>query len=512
MTKRAIPIIIVLFSLMMVGIIAVQGWWIIRSLKLNEQAFDAAVYRSLEGVVAQTAKMENYTLVKKETDRDSIINIISKQKIAAIKHLPKVKSVNTEAFSYTTDEYDGIESHASITIQVGNNGKKMTIISDGKGGPAIINESGPQNEVININARLQDIDTMLQKMVMLKTYDSISLKPTEIDSILGVQLRQNGLPWQRVDIALMEKNKKYLYKSSTFGDTLNSFRVNLYPNDVFGRNVQLVTVFPDKFKQVRAGIWWAFLLSILFTTAMLFLFMYSIGLLIRHKSLLAIKNDFISQMSHEFKTPLAGISIGADMISEKGDKMSMEQITKVAHSIKEQTNRLNKDVSSVLLSALVDEKPVRIMEPFNLVDVIKSIVAEFSLVLESKNAKVETHFDREDIILMGDKALWAKVISNLLDNSLKFSKESPYIKVNASVAGNKAILEVSDNGIGISKNDLSRIFEKFYRSNYMSQSNIQGFGLGLSFVKKVVDTQGGTVRAASEEGTTIFIEIPLQHG
>ena len=519
---------------MLIGIIGIQAWWINRSLKLNEQAFDAAVYRSLEGVVSQTEKKENYALIKQDFGRDSIMNILGKQKISTVKpHKSKVYS--TASFSYSGDFGDKDFDNASVKVEVGKNGKKVTIVANGKAAeiinkkdielaevqndknvtivsnddaPEIINTEGDE-EVININKKLQNLDTLIQKMVSFKSYDSLSVTPADIDSLLHTQLKQNHLPLQ-FNFALSGNKGHLSFKSTAFQSTPATYNVSLYPNDVFGRNVHLMVNFPGKFKQISAGIWWAFILSLLFTSTMLALFIYSIRMLIQHKNLLLAKNDFISHMSHEFKTPLAGISIGADMIAEKGDKMTLDQITKVAQSIKEQSTRLNKDVSSVLLNAMVDEKQKIVMQLFNLAEVINEEIDAFKFPLNNIGAKVETHFNSGQTIITGDRMLWQKVIANLLDNSLKFSKESLLISIRITEAiPNKIVLEFSDNAVGISTEDLPHIFEKFYRSDYQNKSNIQGFGLGLSFVKKVVEMHGGTIKASSEQGkgTSIVIEI-----
>ncbi|HXB11156.1 MAG TPA: HAMP domain-containing sensor histidine kinase [Bacteroidia bacterium] len=506
MKNRSITLIIVLFSLMLIGIIGIQAWWIKRSLKLNEQAFDAAVYRSLQGVVTQAEKKENYTLIKKEFGRDSILKVISKNKIAAIKP-HKTKVYSTESFSYSGNLDDNDHGNASVKLEIGSNGKKVTIVSN-HSGASVISDDG-EDEMAKIDLKLQNLDTLLKQMVSINSYDSISVKPSDIDSILHIQLKQNNLTLSH-SFALLKNKGVYFYKSHSFKDTIDIYKVNLYPNDVFGRNMYLLVHFPGKFEQISSGIWWAFILSLLFTLIMLALFIYSIRMLIQHKNLLLAKNDFISHMSHEFKTPLAGISIGADMIAEKGDKMTLDQITKVAHSIKEQSTRLNKDVSSILLSAMVDEKQNPIKQPFDIVDVIKEELDAFKFLLNSLIAKVETSFPTEKTMIVGDRMLWQKVIANLLDNSLKFSKETPLITIRITeFAPNKLILEFSDNAVGISREDLPHIFEKFYRSDYQNKSNIQGFGLGLSFVKKVVDMHGGTIKASSEpgKGTTMLIEI-----
>jgi len=254
------------------------------------------------------------------------------------------------------------------------------------------------------------------------------------------------------------------------------------------------------------------LLSLFFTLALLILFAYSIRMLIRHKKMLEMKTDFINHMSHEFKTPLAGISLGADILLEKSGQMSAEQIHKVAGTIKKQTLRLTNEVNDVLHNSVLEENTNRTPVIFNLVDAIKTQLEMFCLVAENANAKIQTNFSSDKIYMKGDEIMWQKVFSNLLDNAIKFGGENPEINVLVTNANNHIKIVFADNGIGIASKDLPHIFDKFFRSDYYKKSNIQGFGLGLSFVKKVVEAHKGSVRAESElnKGTKIIIEVDAE--
>jgi two-component system phosphate regulon sensor histidine kinase PhoR len=214
-------------------------------------------------------------------------------------------------------------------------------------------------------------------------------------------------------------------------------------------------------------------------------------------------------MSHELKTPLATISLGADMLIGKTTKMDEAQIQKVASSIKKQSVRLHEDMKQILMNALLDNYRAK-TEPFNLVEICKQTLNEMQFLLEDKKTVTETRFEPAEIIIKGDADLWHKVFSNLIDNALKFSKENPEIKISITKNNHSVKIEVTDNGIGIAEKDLQHIFEKFYRSDYYKKSNIQGFGLGLSFVNKIVQLHKGTIKAESklDLGTTFIIELP----
>jgi two-component system phosphate regulon sensor histidine kinase PhoR len=359
--------------------------------------------------------------------------------------------------------------------------------------------------------KIEDIDTLVAKIIHLKNPDSLTVKPADIQKLIQGQLIQNNLPYTFY-FALLKPNGGYVYKSIGFADTSACYKISLYPNDLFGRNILLSVNIPGRLAYIHSDIWGVFAMSLILTLSLLLLFLYSIQMLIRHKNLLAAKNDFINHMSHEIKTPLAGISLGADMLMEKNSIMTHEQIVKVAHSIKEQSSRLHKDISAVLLNSLVDETPAIKFNSFSITDTINRTIHEFKLILEDKQGRVETFFSSDKILFSGNEMLWQKVFCNLIDNSIKFSSGGGLlISIGLSFPdSNHLLIRFSDNGVGVSKEDIPHIFEKFYRSDYYRQSHIQGFGLGLSFVKKIVEMHHGTIKAESEQGkgTTIHILLP----
>lgn len=497
---------------MLIGIVVIQMEWMSRIDILNRKAFDNAVYKALGSIVKQVEEKENFSFLKHEIARDTIIRlpqkIKTKKKKAAFGHSYAYATAG-KSLSISVNSDSGRETKTIVKIEKDKNGvtsyENSIVISSGE--TPVVPPVPPVPPEIP-NDKVAEIEVLVEKMSNIKNPDSFVIKPEDLQKIIATQLRQNNLP-EKFSFALLSKDPKKSHVQSSFPGGI-AFRVNLYPNDLFGRDVTLV-LFLDP-QDVSTGFkenYLPQLLSLFFTLALLLLFIYSIRMLLRHKKMLAQKNDFINHMSHEFKTPLAGISLGADMLLDKPERVTPEHVNKVARIIKKQSERLDKEVTGVLLSAQLEEDLGNNRAPFNLVDLIKTQIDLFSLQLESKKAIVTTHFSESVIAVMGDQSLWQKVFSNLLDNSLKFSKENPEINISVTRSPGKIRIEFSDNGIGIDSKDLPHIFEKFYRSNYYKQSNIQGFGLGLNLVKKVVDLHKGTIRAESEpgKGTKIIIEL-----
>jgi|GEM_PF-218121 len=533
MKNKAISLITCLFAFMLLGIISIQAWWIRRSLQLNEQAFNAAVYRSLEGVVKQSEEKENYSFITQEIKYDTPRK--HKKRVHVIKNrqnIPRIiKHEEENKIEIQVDTGPDKHSQTIVRVEKSKYGKtttsKSVIISSSAGLPEappvppvpsihniIIPPEPPEqptfsdSELIVLDDKKEDLGLMIEKMIQIKNPDSVSVKPKELEKIISTQLAQNNL-----DIifyfALYKKDGTFFYKSNSFIDSTGAYTINLYPNDLYKRNLRLALIVPGKSDYINSNVWWVFALSLVFTSAILFLFIYSIRMLIRHKNLLEVKNDFINHMSHELKTPLATISLGADMLIGKINQMDEAQIQKVASSIKKQSNRLHEDMRQILLNALLDNYHAK-EEFFDIVEVCKHTLNEMHFLLEDKKAVIETHFDPEHISIKGDADLWHKVFSNLLDNALKFSKEIPEIVISITQHSSSIQIKLADKGIGITEKDLTYIFEKFYRSDYYKKSNIQGFGLGLSFVKKIVQLHKGNIKAESElnKGTTFIIELP----
>jgi two-component system, OmpR family, phosphate regulon sensor histidine kinase PhoR len=518
--SRVIIIITALFGLMLIGVVIIQYGWISRIDDLNRKAFNDAVYKTLGSVVKQVQEKENFVFINRELETDTLLR--ETKKLLQTHHGPIVHKTEVSNNVYVSvNSENGKETETVVRIEKSNNGHKTThgrvIIGSAAETIAVppVPPTPPVATVMEVpplaeENRKESVGVIIEKMMGLKNPDSVSIKPAEIERIIATELKQNNLP-EKFTFALLSKDPKKSYvklEGKQSGGT--SFKINLYPNDLFGREVTLVLFLSQQ--DVITGFKEKILpqaLSLFFTAALLILFIYSIRMLLLHKKMLAQKNDFINHMSHEFKTPLAGISLGADMLIDNPEKLTGEQIHRVATIIKKQSARLDKEVTGVLLSAQLDENINNNRAPFNLVETLKAQIDLFSLQLENKGAKITTSFSEPVIALNGDESLWQKVFSNLLDNSLKFSKENPEINVSVLKTNNIAKIEFSDNGIGIAEKDLPHIFEKFYRSNYYKQSNIQGFGLGLNFVKKVVDAHKGTIKAESElgKGTKIIIEI-----
>jgi two-component system, OmpR family, phosphate regulon sensor histidine kinase PhoR len=253
------------------------------------------------------------------------------------------------------------------------------------------------------------------------------------------------------------------------------------------------------------------LLMVVISTA----FYLTVRTMIRQKKLSEIKNDFINNMTHEFKTPLATISLAVDALKNEKVTGDPQKLGYFSSIIKEENQRMNRQVETILKSALMERQEVELnLKPINVHQVIEDVVDNFMLRLDEKGGTLEMNLQAGQFIIEADEVHFSNLINNLLDNAVKYSKENTPPKVCITTTSNakKIFIKIEDNGIGMTRETLKRIFEKFYRAHTGNIHNVKGFGLGLSYVKTVVEAHDGVIKADSilGKGSSFTIELPLQ--
>lgn len=258
---------------------------------------------------------------------------------------------------------------------------------------------------------------------------------------------------------------------------------------------------------------WLIFTASLFTLIIFAAFFIIIRAYLNQKKVGEIKNDFINNMTHEFKTPLATISLAVDALrNEKvlNDKSRIEYFSGI---IKDENKRMNKQVETILQAAISDKQEVRMnLKPVHANQLIEVAVKNVLLPIEDKNGSLEVNLSAANDCILADEVHFTNIINNLLDNAIKYSKEDrPVIKLTTKNVNHYFRITIEDNGIGMNKETVQRIFEKFYRAHTGNIHNVKGFGLGLSYVKSVVDAHKGRIKADSTlgKGSTFTIDMEL---
>ena len=320
------------------------------------------------------------------------------------------------------------------------------------------------------------------------------------NNILGEEIQSENFYKYAIDTANYLQHAYLLVPPS--GSSLENLTVDEW----------LVVIVPTEKSLVLKEIFWFIMGSILFTLIITTAFYITIRSLLKQKKLSEIKSDFINNMTHEFKTPLATISLAVDALKNEkviGDREKTQYFTGV---IKEENKRMNKQVEAILQAALLDKQEVQLnLKRHTAHTLITIAVNNMTLPVQEKNGVLDVKLDAVNDVIMADEVHFINFVNNLLDNAVKYSKENPVIRLSTSNNGTQFKIKIEDNGIGMNKETVSRIFEKFYRAHTGNIHNVKGFGLGLSYVKTMVNAHNGTIKAESTlgKGSTFTISIPL---
>jgi two-component system phosphate regulon sensor histidine kinase PhoR len=256
-------------------------------------------------------------------------------------------------------------------------------------------------------------------------------------------------------------------------------------------------------------------MAILFTIIIIAAFYLTVHTMLRQKKLGEIKNDFINNMTHEFKTPIATISLAVDAMKNEKVLQNREKIGYFSAIIKEENQRMNRQVETILKASQLERQEVNLnLQPMHVHDVIKDVVDNFTLQLQEKQGKAEVTLNAENDLINADEVHFNNLINNLIDNAVKYGKENTPLQLKISTTSNDKFLfvKVEDNGIGMSKETVKRVFERFYRAHTGNLHNVKGFGLGLSYVKTMVQGHGGEIKVDSTlgKGSAFTLQLPLK--
>lgn len=500
MKKSTIWFLTIIMAVTFMGLLYVQITYMSNMVKMREDQFAESVKRSLYGVSTLLAQDEAKYFLDEDAARIES-SMFSQSSLGGI------------TYSITTPQ--GVE--ADLTIK----GDISTIKN-------LQQERGDLNDHYKTMQESLKGQYLYQKSllneVILEILSRSSNRPIQeradsavVNEYIGRELSNNGLnlPYE---FAVVSRNGAIVYKSAGYNiggaDDEASFIQTLFPGDPAGRLNYLRVQFPTKDDYIVSSI--RFMIpSFLFTFILLVIFLYTIIVAFRQKKLTEMKNDFINNMTHEFKTPISTISLAAQMLNDDSVRKSQTMLQHISTVINDETKRLRFQVEKVLQMSMFERQKATLkLEEVDANVAIANIIHTFKLKVEKYGGHLSAQLNAEEAIVDVDEMHFTNVIFNLLDNAVKYRREDIPLELMAStenIAGNKLEITISDNGIGIKKEDLKKIFEKFYRVSTGNRHDVKGFGLGLAYVKKMVGELGGEIRVESEVnvGTKFIIILPL---
>jgi two-component system, OmpR family, phosphate regulon sensor histidine kinase PhoR len=323
------------------------------------------------------------------------------------------------------------------------------------------------------------------------------------DAIAQVERQSNNfLPW-------FEDTINYYPKLAPIVPPSGSAAENLSANE------WLVIVVPNVTDIVYKSLRLPIFIAIIFTIVICAAFYLTIHTMLRQKKMSEIRNDFINNMTHEFKTPISTISLAIDAIRNEKVQKDVSKLSYFSEIIKEENQRMNRQVETILKSALMDRQEIQLnLKTLHIHTIIKDVAENFMLRLQEKQGTLELDLSALNDEIEGDDVHISNLVNNLMDNAVKYSKENvpPRVCIATSSNAKYFIFKIEDNGIGMTKETVKRIFEKFYRAHTGNIHNVKGFGLGLSYVKTVVEAHDGDIKADSTlgKGSCFTIELPLK--
>jgi len=291
------------------------------------------------------------------------------------------------------------------------------------------------------------------------------------------------------------------------------YKVRIFEDNILRPSMILSVVFPGRTNYVLGTISWMLIGSLLFSFFILATFAFSIYFILRQKKISEIKSDFINNMTHEFKTPIATISLAADAITNPRVIKDENSIRHFASMIKKENERMNKQVETILQIASLDKKEIEFrFDNVSVHRIIQRAIDTIELFVQQKHGKINTCLAASNDVIYGDEEHLTNLVHNLLDNAVKYSPEKPEITVVTKNVDGGIEISVADRGIGMSKSVQSKIFERFYRQSTGDVHNVKGFGLGLNYVKAIVDAHRGSIKVESEpgKGSCFYVFLPYK--
>ncbi len=523
MSKKVFTGLIVMMLLSIIGIIGVQIIWIKNAVDVRNDNFNHVVVSSINKAatdVQASRKMEIFNNFMFSGSNilpapgENISGFISEGSVSvATDGSYSVRITNQSVTKVPGKDPVVVKSDTLITdspgnIVINNNGigeLRVTGRADSaadKSGKVYIQ----QKEFVEWVKKRQDEFRNYSDRMISEIYQwekTMELDPREMEFALRRSLLFSGIntPFEFAIIRNGEVSEG-VYDKAGKNDFLKSrYMVRLFPDNIIQQNVILSVVFPERANYVLGSMAWILGGSMVFSLFILATFALSLYFIVRQKKISEMKSDFINNMTHEFKTPIATISLAADTITNPKVIKDELSIRHFIGMIKKENSRMNKKVETILQIASLDKKEIEFrFELLSVHSLIEKAVDTVEILVHQREGKIIQHLEAAENEISGDPEHLFNLVNNLLDNAIKYSEGAPEITIYTSSAKDGIVISVEDKGIGMSKSVQSRIFERFYRQASGNVHDIKGFGLGLNYVRAIVDAHKGNITVTSEPG------------
>ena len=515
MKKGFNKILITLMSVALLGLIIIQVYWTQKVFVSQTEEFNGRVYQALNATVDEINQMElNYYYTRFEdvredfkasTDKPQVMSSQMVQDSAGTTYITMTRYILERSVVSLSEQY----SDSLISANLYSQEKTMKIPKDS--GANMI-----QNLNLDTEENFKNSTFTIERLARLDAGNrpiDARLNLSIVDSIFTEQLRKRGVQ-SHPQLAIL-KSDSTVTKVSSVEFKLNDseYTIPIFYDTNDKPQYLISTYFPDKKLSILGPIIPIVMLTLIFTIIIVTVFSLAIYYMTIQRNISEIKSDFINNMTHEFKTPIATINIASDAL--KNDKIvnDSERVRYYADLIKQENKRMNTQVEMVLRMAKLERNQVDInLQEIDVNSLVRKSVSNTRLIVDNLNGTIFEEYEASRSIMEGDAFHLENTINNIMDNARKYSKENPQIYVKTYNEDDNIVIEVRDEGVGMSKAVLKKIFDQFYREETGNIHNVKGHGLGLAYVRKIVELHNGQVYAESEpgKGSTFFIKLPVK--
>ncbi|MFP4619963.1 MAG: sensor histidine kinase [Bacteroidales bacterium] len=520
MNKKTIWLVTFALSATLIGLFIVQGYWIRDAVRINEQHFNQLINSTMNNVVEKLESQEVvYQIINEvepydqaETGTDRVFNYrLTKTK-------QKKYSLNQYNLNREILEIDNLDSvdfstrfnfsiPAPVQLQTDEREYKVT---------ENLKKAFKQHVEDELDTDLSDKRVFVENIVNRLIHVDIDIEDRidrrTLDTILQEELREKGVKLD-YEFAVVNKKDSTILKSEDYQPAKDVvvYTSRLFPNDLASRDNYLRLYFHDRKEYIFKSTGNMTIISVILSFIVILGFGITIHIMFKQKRLSKIKNDFVNNMTHELKTPISTISLANQMLKDNSIPESSKHLDNISRIIEDETSRLSVQVEKVLKTAIFNSGKIKIKpKELDLHEVIENVVKSIYLQVKNKNGKIRKDLKAEDSVVKVDEMHFTNVMHNLLDNAVKYSKGEPEINIETRNTNHSLLIAVEDKGMGVRKKDQKKIFDQFYRVPTGNVHDVKGFGLGLNYVKKMVEEHNGSLKLYSEykKGTRFEIIIP----
>ncbi len=496
MKRSYILTICLLIGISFLVLLYLQGKYATAMVRMREEQFDENVLRSLDQASRDLERAETFRYLQ------SVMNEHEKERMMDAGVQTKQSASSALAFDTIVARYGGNAltlPRPNRPVQIRQFQKQVEA--------AYMYERGVLDEVIF---------AVMRSTSDVRFQDRIN--QAELDNCLRGALSRNGINLDFHYIVYTADGREVFrcvdYQEPDDDEDACPYIQSLFRYDPTGQMGSVRVHFPERNSYIR-GIASYVMPAMIFTFILFVTFMVTVYLIVRQKKISEMKNDFVHNMTHEFKTPISTISIAAQMLSDKSVNKDAGTYERLGEVINNETRRLRFQVEKVLQMSLFDRNNIALkLQELDANELIDNVIQTFSLKVTQSGGALETRLEAYNPFVNADEMHFTNVIFNLLDNAFKYRREDEPLRLEVATwnqGEDYLCISIKDNGIGIQKVDLKRIFEKFYRVHTGNKHNVKGFGLGLTYVKKMIDLHHGTIKVTSEigQGTKFIITLPI---